>query len=300
MAENVEKKGNLMKLEKKAYAKINLGLDVTGKRADGYHIVRMIMQNVDLFDTLVFEDNDSGDILLSANSEKIPTDDSNLICKVARQLKETYNVTKGAKIYLEKRIPVAAGMAGGSTDGAAAYVALNELWGLGLDKEELCKLAVKLGADIPYCIMGGTALAEGIGEELTIIADLPKCSILIAKPAIDVSTGWVYKELDSCDIVDHPDIDGIRAAIEAGDIHKMCELIGNVLEPVTSGRYEEISKIEKIMEENGAIKAFMTGSDPTVFGIYDDEAKAKEGFEAVKKSGLAPELFLSGPINPNK
>ena len=289
-----------MKLEKKAYAKINLGLDVTGRRDDGYHIVRMIMQNVDLFDTLTFEDNETGEIKLTASSEKIPTDDSNLICKVARQLQNEYGVTKGANIHLVKRIPVAAGMAGGSTDGAAAYVALNELWGLGLDKTRLCELAVKLGADIPYCIIGGTALAEGIGEELTVISDMPACSIVIAKPAIDVSTGWVYKELDSKEIEQHPDIDGIRAAIEGGDIEKMCRLIGNVLEPVTAGKYTVIPEIEKILEENGAIRAFMTGSGPTVFAIFDDENKAKEGFEAVKRSALAPELFLSGPINPNK
>ncbi len=288
-----------MKLEKKAYAKINLGLDVTGKREDGYHIVRMIMQNVDLFDTLTFEDNESGEIKLTASSEKIPTDDSNLICKVAKQLQNEYNVTKGANIHLVKRIPVAAGMAGGSTDGAAAYVALNELWGLGLDKKRLCELAVKLGADIPYCIIGGTALAEGIGEELTVISDMPSCYIVIAKPAIDVSTGWVYKELDSKEIVDHPDIDGIRAAIEGGDLEKMCRLIGNVLEPVTAGKYPVIPEIEEILEDNGAIRAFMTGSGPTVFAIFNEENKAKEGFEAVKRSGLAPELFLSGPINPN-
>lgn len=289
-----------MRLERKAYAKINLGLDVTGKRADGYHIVRMIMQNVDLFDTLTFEDNETGEINLTASSEKIPTDDSNLICKVAHQLQKEYGVTKGADIHLVKRIPVAAGMAGGSTDGAAAYIALNELWGLGLDKTKLCELAVKLGADIPYCIIGGTALAEGIGEELTVISDMPACSIVIAKPAIDVSTGWVYKELDSNEIADHPDIDGIRAAIEGGDIKEMCRLIGNVLEPVTAGKYTVIPEIEKILEDNGAIRAFMTGSGPTVFAIFDDETKAKEGFEAVKRSALAPELFLSGPINPNK
>ncbi|MCR5557540.1 MAG: 4-(cytidine 5'-diphospho)-2-C-methyl-D-erythritol kinase [Butyrivibrio sp.] len=288
-----------MRLEKKAYAKINLGLDVTGKRADGYHIVRMIMQNVDLFDTLTFEDNETGEVNLTASSERIPTDDSNLICKVAHQLQKEYGVTRGANIHLIKRIPVAAGMAGGSTDGAAAYMALNELWSLGLDKTKLCELAVKLGADIPYCIIGGTALAEGIGEELTVISDMPKCSIVIAKPAIDVSTGWVYKELDSNEIAEHPDIDGIKAAIEGGDINEMCRLIGNVLEPVTAGKYTVIPEIEKILEDNGAIRAFMTGSGPTVFAIYDDATKAKEGFEAVKRSALAPELFLSGPINPN-
>lgn len=289
-----------MILEKKAYAKINLGLDVTGKRDDGYHIVRMIMQNVDLYDTLTFEDNETGEICLTASSEKIPTDESNLICKVALQLKKEFGVSKGANIHLVKRIPVAAGMAGGSTDGAAAYVALNELWNLGLDKKKLCELAVKLGADIPYCIIGGTALAEGIGEELTVISDMPACHIVIAKPAIDVSTGWVYKELDSRKIIEHPDIDGIRAAIEDGNIKAMCSLIGNVLEPVTAGKYTVIGDIERILEDSGAVGAFMTGSGPTVFAVFDDEDKAKNGYEAVKRSALAPELFLSGPVNPNK
>ncbi|SFP94987.1 4-diphosphocytidyl-2-C-methyl-D-erythritol kinase [Butyrivibrio proteoclasticus] len=289
-----------MIITRKAYAKINLGLDVTGKRADGYHIVRMIMQNVDLFDTLDFEDNETGEIVLKASSPKIPTDDSNLICKVAKQLQDKFNVKKGANINLVKRIPVAAGMAGGSTDGAAAYIALNELWNLGLSKEDLCKLAVNLGADIPYCIMGGTMLAEGIGEKLTKVSDLPQCYIVIAKPAIDVSTGWVYKELDSKEIVDHPDIDSIKRAIEIGDIYEMCDLIGNVLEPVTAGKYEEIREIEKLLEDNGAIRAFMTGSGPTVFAIFDDRDKAEAARKEVEKSGLAPELFLSGPINPEE
>jgi 4-diphosphocytidyl-2-C-methyl-D-erythritol kinase len=289
-----------MILEKKAYAKINLGLDVTGKRDDGYHIVRMIMQNVDLYDTLTFEDNETGEICLTASSEKIPTDESNLICKVALQLKKEFEVSKGANIHLVKRIPVAAGMAGGSTDGAAAYAALNELWNLGLDKKKLCELAVKLGADIPYCIIGGTALAEGIGEELTVISDMPACHIVIAKPAIDVSTGWVYKEFDSRKIIEHPDIDGIRAAIEDGNIKAMCSFIGNVLEPVTAGKYTVIGDIEKTLEDSGAVGAFMTGSGPTVFAVFDDEDKAKNGYEAVKRSALAPELFLSGPVNPNK
>ena len=181
-----------MKITRKAYAKINLGLDVIGKRDDGYHLVKMIMQNVDIYDTLTFEDNATGEITLKANSETIPTDGSNLICKVANQLKEEFGIKAGADITLEKRIPVAAGMAGGSTDGAAAYLALNELWNLGLSKEELCKRAVKLGADIPYCIIGGTALSEGIGEELTVLKDAPEFYLVVAKPAIAVSTGWVY------------------------------------------------------------------------------------------------------------
>ena len=289
-----------MRIERKAYAKINLGLDVTGKREDGYHIVSMIMQNVDLYDTLTFEKNDTGEIILNASSPKIPTDDSNLICKVAKQLREKYGVKDGVSVYLEKRIPVAAGMAGGSTDGAATYMALNKLWNLGLDTKTMCELAVKLGADIPYCIIGGTALAEGIGEELTTISDMPKCHLVIAKPDIDVSTGWVYKTLDSKKIENHPDIAGVRTAIENDDLKGMCEKIGNVLEYVTASKYSVINDIEKIMEDNGAVKAFMTGSGPTVFGVFDSEQKAKEAVEAVKTSGLAPELFLTKPINPNK
>ncbi len=288
-----------MVITRKAYAKINLGLDVIGKRDDGYHLVKMIMQNVDIYDTLTFEDEESGQIILTSGSDKVPADESNLVYKVAAQLKEKYGVKSGVKINLEKRIPVAAGMAGGSTDAAAAYLALNELWGLSLDKKSLCELAVKLGADIPYCILGGTALSEGIGEELTIIKDVPDFHLVVAKPAIDVSTGWVYKELDSKEIKSHPDIDGIRGAIEDGDIYKMCSLIGNVLETVTITKYEVIKDIEKILEDNGAVKAFMTGSGPTVFAVYDDIEKARKGYDAVKNSGIAPELFLTKPVNPN-
>jgi 4-diphosphocytidyl-2-C-methyl-D-erythritol kinase len=287
-----------MKITRKAYAKINLGLDVIGKRDDGYHLVKMIMQNVDIYDTLTFEENASGEITLKANSETIPTDGSNLICKVANQLKDEFGVKAGADITLEKRIPVAAGMAGGSTDGAAAYLVLNELWDLGLSKEELCLRAVKLGADIPYCIIGGTALSEGIGEELTAIKAIPDFYLVVAKPAIAVSTGWVYTELDSHEIAKHPDIDGIRAAIEAGDIRGMCDKIHNVLEPVTTGKYSVIKDIEKLLEDNGAVRAFMTGSGPTVFAVYDSKEEAEKGYEAVQKSGLAPELFLTKPINP--
>jgi len=287
-----------MKITRKAYAKINLGLDVIGKRDDGYHLVKMIMQNVDIYDTLTFEENASGEITLKADSETVPTDGSNLICKVANQLKEEFGVKAGADITLEKRIPVAAGMAGGSTDGAAAYLALNELWGLGLSKEELCMRAVKLGADIPYCIIGGTALSEGIGEELTTIKAEPDFYLVVAKPAIAVSTGWVYTELDSHEIAKHPDIDGIRAAIEAGDIRGMCDKIHNVLEPVTTGKYSVIRDIEKLLEENGAVRAFMTGSGPTVFAVYESREEAEKGYEKVQKSGLAPELFLTRPINP--
>ncbi len=287
-----------MEITKKAYAKINLGLDVLGKRDDGYHLVKMIMQNVEIYDTLTFRRTTEGKITLKANDDTIPVDDSNLICKVAKQLQEKYGVTYGAEIELVKRIPVAAGMAGGSTDGAAAYRALNDLWELGLSDKELCELAVKLGADIPYCIIGGTALSEGIGEVLTPIDGKAKYHLVVAKPDIMVSTGWVYTELDSTEITRHPDIDAVKAAIEDGDVKRMCDEIHNVLEPVTTVKYEVIKDIEKVLEDNGAVKAFMTGSGPTVFAVFDDDNKAKKGFEAVKKSGLAPQLFLTKPIDP--
>ena len=287
-----------MEITKKAYAKINLGLDVLGKRDDGYHLVKMIMQNVDIYDTLTFTRTTDGKVTLKANDDTIPVDDSNLICKVAKQLQEKYGVTYGAKIDLVKRIPVAAGMAGGSTDGAAAYRALNDLWELGLSDKELCELAVKLGADIPYCIVGGTALSEGIGEVLTPIDGKAKYRLVVAKPDIMVSTGWVYTELDSTEITRHPDIDAVKAALSEGDVKRMCDEIHNVLEPVTTAKYRVIKDIEKILEDNGAVRAFMTGSGPTVFAVFDNENTAKKGFEAVKKSGLAPQLFLTKPIDP--
>ena len=289
-----------MEIIREAYAKINLGLDVVGKRDDGYHLVRMIMQNVDIHDTLTFRDNDSGQIQLFSESGKIPLDGNNLICRAAVLLQHKYGVDKGVDIELIKRIPVAAGMAGGSTDAAAAFLTLNDLWGLGLGKDELCRLAVSLGADIPYCIVGGTALSEGIGEVLTTIEDVPDCYLVIAKPDIDVSTGWVYTELDSREIREHPDIDGIRAFIEKGDLRGMCSLIGNVLEPVTVSKYPVITQIERILEDNGAIRAFMTGSGPTVYAVYETKERAEQGLRAVEESALAPELFLSRPVNPNK
>lgn len=285
-------------ITRKAYAKINLGLDVTGRRDDGYHIVRMIMQNVDIYDTLTFEKNDLGKIRLTANKDTIPTDEHNLIYKVCALLMEKYGIKEGVDVHLEKRIPVAAGMAGGSTDGAAAFYGMKELFYLPITKEEMCEMAVKLGADIPYCIMGGTMLSEGIGEVLTALPDMPDCYILVGKPAIDVSTGWVYTELDSKEIESHPDIDGMCDAIKAGDLKGVCDRLSNVLEPVTKSKYDVIGKIEALMEDGGAVRSIMTGSGPTVFGIFDDEAKLKQAYDKVKESGYCPELFMSKPVNP--
>ncbi len=285
-------------ITRKAYAKINLGLDVIGRREDGYHLVRMIMQSIDLYDELSFEKTNDGQITIITSNSKIPTDKRNLIWKAAEQLKEEYGVSFGAIIELKKYIPMAAGMAGGSTDAAATYIALNELWGLGLSRDRLCELAVKLGADIPYCICGGTALSEGIGEELTFLRDMPSCHIVIAKPAIDVSTAWAYTTLDSAPIKDHPDIDGMRKAIDNRDLYGITERLGNVLETVTSGKYPIIEDIRQVLLNNGAIGARMSGSGPTVFGIFEnkDLVFAQHAVEELRRRGIAPELFITKPI----
>ncbi len=285
-------------ITRKAYAKINLGLDVIGRRADGYHIVRMIMQSIDLSDELSFEKTEDGSITIMTSNAKIPTDHRNLIWKVAKQLQETYDVKSGVIVSLKKYIPMAAGMAGGSTDAAATYHALNELWNLGLSRQEMCDLAVKLGADIPYCICGGTALSEGIGEELTFLRDMPSCHILIAKPAIDVSTAWAYQTLDSAPIKSHPDIDGMMKAIDEGNLTGITDRLANVLEPVTAGRYTIIEEIRQVMLANGALGSRMSGSGPTVFGIFENKnlAGAEHAVNELRSRGIAPDLVITKPI----
>jgi 4-diphosphocytidyl-2-C-methyl-D-erythritol kinase len=285
-------------ITRKAYAKINLGLDVIGRRADGYHIVRMIMQSIDLSDELSFEKTEDGSITIMTSNAKIPTDHRNLIWKVAKQLQEAYDVKSGVIVSLKKYIPMAAGMAGGSTDAAATYHALNELWNLGLSRQEMCDLAVKLGADIPYCICGGTALSEGIGEELTFLRDMPSCHILIAKPAIDVSTAWAYQTLDSAPIENHPDIDGMVQAIDKGNLQGITDRLANVLEPVTAGRYTIIEEIRQVMLSNGAMGARMSGSGPTVFGIFENKnlAGAEHAVNELRSRGIAPDLVITKPI----
>ena len=285
-------------ITRKAYAKINLGLDVLGRKDNGYHIVRMIMQSIDLFDELSFEKTRDGKITIITSNPKIPTDEHNLIWKVAAQLQKEYNISSGVMIELKKHIPMAAGMAGGSTDAAATYIALNELWDLGLSREQLCSLAVNLGADIPYCICGGTALSEGIGEELTFLRDMPSCHIVIAKPAIDVSTAWAYTTLDSSPIENHPDIDGMMEAISGRDLNGIADRLGNVLEPVTSGKYPVIEDIRQVLLQNGALGARMSGSGPTVFGIFENKnlVYAEHSIDELRRRGITPELFLTKPI----
>ena len=255
---------------REAYGKINLGLDVLGRREDGYHLVRMIMQTVSVADTLTFERTDEEGVLLKTDSEEIPDGKDNLVCRAAQIMQEACALPGGVKITLTKRIPVAAGMAGGSMDAAAVFLGLRDLYGLDASDEALQKLALPLGADIPYCILGGTRLAENIGEKLTALPPAPACPLGIVKPDLFVSTGWVYRKLDSTDVQTKPDIDGLIQAIREQDVKKMALRCANVLEEVTAPEYPVITELEQLLMEAGALNARMTGSGPTVFALFDD------------------------------
>ncbi len=278
---------------KEAYAKINLGLDVIGILPNGYHEVKMIMQTVGIYDVLTLVRIPEG-IVVTTDSGELPTDENNLIYKSAKLMMEKYHLSGGVKIHLEKNIPIAAGMAGGSTDAAATFIGMNELFGIGAEEEALRELGVKVGADVPYCIMGGTALAEGIGEKLSPLPAPKDCFLLIAKPDINVSTKYVYEHLDAEGVENHPDIDGMIKALEQGSLEGVVERLGNVLETVTVKRYPIIQEIKQTMLENGALGSLMSGSGPTVFGIFAEEEKAKKALQVLKEKELAKQLFVTG------
>ena len=277
----------------RALAKINLGLDILRKREDGYHEVRMIMQTIQMYDVLKMKKVKKPGISLSVNYPYIPSDERNLVYKAAKLLMDEFQVKEGVDICLEKFIPVAAGMAGGSSDAAAAMVGINRLFKLGLSERELMDRAVNIGADVPYCIMRGTALAEGIGEKLTRIAQIPDCFVLIGKPGISVSTKMAYESLQLDKISSHPDIDGMIRDIENGDLLTMTEKMGNVFEPGIIEKYPVIGEIKELMEDNGALKAMMSGSGPTVFGIFDDREKMEVAAAVLRESGLAKTVFAT-------
>ena len=281
----------------KALAKINLGLDVVRRRGDGYHEVRMIMQTIHLFDRLQIMRNRSGKITMSANLSFLPTNENNLVYKAAKLLKDEFLIRDGIHVKLYKHIPVAAGMAGGSTDAAAVLYGLNRMFGLGLSKEELMQRGVKLGADVPYCVMRGTALAEGIGEKLTALPPMVKCPVLIAKPQIGVSTRFVYENLKLDEHTQHPDIDRLQADIAAKDLHAIAADMGNVLETVTIPNYPVIAQIKEHMRKHGALNAMMSGSGPAVFGLFEKESTAAAAYEAMRSSGLAKQIYLTSIYN---
>lgn len=273
-----------------AYAKINLGLDVIRKREDGYHEVRMIMQNIGIHDELDFEKVKESGIWINVNKAPLPTNKNNLIYKAAKLLMDEFGITEGLKVNLTKNIPIAAGLAGGSTDAAATMKAVNDIWKLGLDNKQLRERGVKIGADVPYCIMQGTAISEGIGEKLTPLPNCPKCYALIAKPPISVSTKYVYEHLKIDDLV-HPNIDGIIDGIKKKDIYLLSDNLGNVLESVTVNKYPVIEDIKELMMEKGALNALMSGSGPTVFGLFDSKEKLSSAAKTVRNSQLAKDVF---------
>ncbi len=284
-------------IELKSLAKINLGLDVLGKRANGYHDVRMVMQTIYLYDDVKLERKKNGKVSVESNLFYLPANENNIAYKAAQMLREEFNIQDGVHIKLKKRIPVAAGLAGGSSNAAAVLFGMNRLFDLQLSQEELMERGVKLGADVPYCIMRGTVLAEGIGEELSPLSPMPKCYILIAKPGISVSTKVVYEKLDASAIVEHPDIDGIIRALDENNLELVTERMGNVLEQVTIADCPIIEEIKDTMKDNGAMNAMMSGSGPTVFGVFTRKQDAQEAMKAIKRKKLAKQIYLTNVHN---
>lgn len=286
----------------RARAKINLALDVCRRLENGYHEVKMVMQTVDLYDDLEFKLRNDPDIILSVDSKDYLGDlENNLIFRAAKLMKQQYNIQHGVEIRLRKNIPVAAGMAGGSTDAAATMLAMNALYELGLSKEQLMEQAVRLGADIPFCIMGGTALAEGIGEKLSPLAAPPKAALLIVKPPIMVSTQWVYQHLRLNTIEHHPDIDGMVDALEREDLKGVTDRMENVMETVTEKAHPVITDIKNMMLGNGAMNALMSGSGPSIFGVFmeEDTARAAGVFidQTLKTKGIKAQINVTGFYN---
>ena len=281
----------------KALAKINLGLDVVRRREDGYHEVRMIMQTIHLFDRLEIKKTSSGGITMTTNLSFLPTNENNLVYQAAKLLKDEFGIRDGIDIRLHKHIPVSAGMAGGSTDAAAVLYGMNRMFQLGLKRDELMRRGVKIGADVPYCIMRGTALAEGIGEKLTALPPMVKCPVLIAKPPISVSTKFVYEHLKLDETTVHPDIDRLVEDIRQKNLAKIAADMGNVLETVTIPNYPVIAEIKEHMLRHGAVNAMMSGSGPTVFGLFEDTAQAREAYESMQASGLARQVYLTSIYN---
>ena len=282
-------------ITRKAYAKINLGLDVIRRRPDGYHEVKMIMQTVGICDILTFRKSgrQDGSVTLFLDKKELPCGKENLVYRAAELLTRTHGLRDGVEITLEKRIPIAAGMAGGSTDAAAVFHGMNELFGLSMSLQEMKDLGVGIGADVPYCIQGGTALSEGIGEILTALPSPPAAYLLIAKPDISVSTKFVYENLHADRLQSHPDIDGMVQALERGSLEGIVSRMENVLETVTVREYPVIQTLKDIMRREGALNALMSGSGPTVFGVYKTREAAEASRPAVEKSGMAKKIFVT-------
>lgn len=281
----------------RAFAKINLALDVLGRRENGYHDVRMIMQSVGLFDQLYMKKTHHPEIQFTTNLPYLPINENNLVYKAVSLLRDEFHIDGGLEINLEKHIPVAAGLAGGSTDCAAALFGMNQLYRLGLSMKQLAEYGATLGADVPFCLLRGTAISEGIGEILTPIASLPHCYILIAKPSISVSTKVVYEGLNLRKVKERPDIDGMIDALGKQDLYGVTDRMCNVLESVTIKKYPIIEEIKQEMVGLGALNSMMSGSGPTVFGIFDDLKLAKTALNRIRKKDQVKQVFLVEPFH---
>lgn len=278
----------------KAYAKINISLDIVGKReSDGYHLLKMIMQNIDLYDEISIEKQKEG-ITISCNKNYVPTDSRNLAYKAASLFKETYNIDDGVHIDIVKNIPVSAGLAGGSTDAAAVLKLMNKIFEVNASDEELMNIGLKLGADIPYCINGGTALCEGIGEKITTLQPFKNKILVLVKPSFGVSTKEVYKSFNLDRVRVHPKTDSLIEAMENDDLYYVANNMKNLLENVTLRKHNILIKIKEEMNRYGAVGSMMSGSGPSVFAFFDDMLKAQRCYEKMKES--YKEVFLTRTI----
>lgn len=286
------------KMYLKAYGKINLALDVIRKREDGYHDVRMVMQTVGIYDGIEIVRTNTGKIEIDTNIFYLPTNENNIVYKAVKLLFDEFDIKDGVRIKLKKFIPVAAGMAGGSADAASVLFGINKMFDLKLTLEQLMERGVKIGADVPYCLMRGTALSEGIGEKLTRLPDMVKCPILIAKPSVSVSTKYVYENLKLDENISHPDIDGMIEAIKNQDLKMIASKMENVLETVTAKEYPEIEVIKKTMIECNALNSLMSGSGPTVFGLFESEEDAYKAKEKIKSLNYAKQVYVTDMYLP--
>jgi 4-diphosphocytidyl-2-C-methyl-D-erythritol kinase len=283
--------GGVRVISEKAKAKINLTLDVLYKRPDGYHEVEMIMQTVDLSDHLQFEEREGNLISISCTVPYVPLDNRNLVYKAAELIKNRFGIDKGIHIHLEKNIPVAAGLAGGSSDAAAALRGLNRLWNLGLTLDELAELGAEIGSDVPFCVYGGTAIARGRGEQIHRLPAPAPLWVVLVKPQIAVSTADVYGNLSVSDIREHPDTISMVQALADGDPEEIAKQLKNVLETVTFRMHPEVEKIKWKMLRFGAMGALMSGSGPTVFAIADRETRAQRIYNGLR--GFSKEVYLT-------
>lgn len=286
------------KIQLKAYGKINLGLDVIRKREDGYHDLDMIMQTVNVYDDIIITKTESSnEIRVVTDKEVLSNGKDNLAYMAAKMLFDEFAITQGVEIRINKRIPIAGGMAGGSADCAATLKGINQMFALGLTQKDLMERGVKLGADVPYCVMGGTAIARGIGEKLTPLPAPPKCYVIIAKPPVSVSTAYVYGRIKPDSIKKRPDIEKMAESIRKQDLPKLSQLLYNVMEDVTVPEYPIIQEIKDVMLEGGALNSIMSGSGPTVFGLFDDFHSAKLVIKQLEDNKLTEQLYLTEFVN---